>query len=59
MGEKKISSQKKWIKTDLKGKTDLIRIFESNHIFTSRAAAESYVSVGGGGGDDVLLFCTF
>ena len=29
-------------------------------IFTSRAAAESYVSVGGGGGgggDDVLLFC--
>ena len=30
--------------------------------FTSRAAAESYVSVGGGGGgggggDDVLLFC--
>ena len=28
-------------------------------LFTSRAAAESYVSVGGGGGggDDVLLFC--
>ena len=27
-------------------------------VFTSRAAAESYVGVGGGGGgDDVLLFC--
>ena len=32
--------------------------FEGN-FFTSRAAAESYVSVGGGGGggDNVLLFC--
>ena len=30
----------------------------SKNFFTSRAAAESYVSVGGGGGgDDVLLFC--
>ena len=36
------------------------QVVTSNSIFTSRAAAESYVSVGGGGGGgrgDVLLFC--
>ena len=44
-----------------KMKSILLKILKSLLciVFTSRAAAESYVGVGGGGGGGVLLFCTY